>query len=33
VRAPWNPEWINTVKKVVLKSIDEEGMVRFLLED
>ena len=33
VRAPWNPEWINTVKKVVLKSIDEEGVVRFLLED
>jgi threonylcarbamoyladenosine tRNA methylthiotransferase MtaB len=33
VRAPWNPELINTVKKVVLKSIDEEGMVRFLLED
>lgn len=33
VRAPWNPEWINTVKKVVLKSIDEEGMVRFFLED
>ncbi len=30
VRAPWNPEWINTVKKVKLNLIDEEGIVRFL---
>jgi len=29
VRSPWNPEWINTIKKVVLDSIDDEGMVRF----
>ena len=30
VRAPWNPEWINTVKKVKLNLIDEEGIVSFL---
>ena len=29
VRAPWNPKWVNTVKKVVLDYVDEEGMVRF----
>tara|TARA_S200000501_G_C20858974_1_gene758875 strand:- start:1504 stop:2856 length:1353 start_codon:yes stop_codon:yes gene_type:complete len=29
VRAPWNPDWINTVRKVKLNKIDEEGIVRF----
>ncbi|MDG1652074.1 MAG: tRNA (N(6)-L-threonylcarbamoyladenosine(37)-C(2))-methylthiotransferase MtaB [Flavobacteriaceae bacterium] len=33
VRAPWNPDWINTVKKVKLKEIDDEGIVRFSLVD
>jgi threonylcarbamoyladenosine tRNA methylthiotransferase MtaB len=29
VRAPWNPKWVNTIKKVTLDKIDEEGFVRF----
>jgi len=29
VRAPWNPDWINTIRKVKLNKIDEEGIVRF----
>lgn len=29
VRAPWNPEWVNTTKKVRLTEIDEGGYVRF----
>ena len=29
VRAPWNPDWINTIRKVKLIKIDEEGIVRF----
>ena len=29
VRAPWNPDWVNTVKKVKLNKIDKEGIVRF----
>jgi threonylcarbamoyladenosine tRNA methylthiotransferase MtaB len=29
VRAPWNPEWVNTTKKVGLTEIDEGGYVRF----
>ena len=29
VRAPWNPKWVNTIKKVTLDKIDEEGIVRF----
>ena len=29
VRAPWNPEWVNTTKKVSLTEIDEGGYVRF----
>jgi threonylcarbamoyladenosine tRNA methylthiotransferase MtaB len=29
VRAPWNPDWVNTTKKVVLDNLDEEGIVRF----
>ena len=29
VRAPWNPNWVNTVKKVELSKIDEDGIVRF----
>ena len=32
-RAPWNPDWVNTVKKVKLDIIDEEGIVRFLVLD
>ena len=29
VKAPWNPELVNTLHKVVLKEIDEDGLVRF----
>ncbi len=29
VRAPWNPELVNTLHPVCLREIDEEGMVRF----
>ena len=29
VRAPWNPEWVNTTKKVRLTEIDQGGYVRF----
>jgi threonylcarbamoyladenosine tRNA methylthiotransferase MtaB len=29
VRAPWNPGWVNTTKKVRLTEIDEGGYVRF----
>ena len=29
VRAAWNPEWVNTTKKVRLTDIDEGGYVRF----
>ncbi|MFC7358545.1 tRNA (N(6)-L-threonylcarbamoyladenosine(37)-C(2))-methylthiotransferase MtaB [Jejudonia soesokkakensis] len=29
VKAPWNPELINTLHKVVLTKIDEDGLVRF----
>ena len=32
-RAPWNPDWVNTIKKVKLDKIDEEGIVRFLVLD
>ena len=31
VRAPWDPSWVNTIKKVQLKEIDEGGYVRFEL--
>ena len=29
VKAPWNPELVNTLHKVELTKIDEDGMVRF----
>jgi threonylcarbamoyladenosine tRNA methylthiotransferase MtaB len=29
VKAPWNPELVNTVHRVQLKSIDNDGLVRF----
>ena len=29
VKAPWNPELVNTLQKVYLKKIDEDGSVRF----
>ncbi|MCK8520809.1 tRNA (N(6)-L-threonylcarbamoyladenosine(37)-C(2))-methylthiotransferase MtaB [Aquimarina sp. D1M17] len=29
VKMPWNPAYVNTLHKVVLTEIDEEGMVRF----
>lgn len=29
VKAPWNPEWVNTLHKVKLTEIDEDGLVRF----
>jgi len=25
---PWNPKWVNKVKKVYLEEIDEEGLMR-----
>jgi threonylcarbamoyladenosine tRNA methylthiotransferase MtaB len=28
VKAPWNPELVNTIHKVELKKIDEDGLVR-----
>ncbi|MBT7656102.1 MAG: tRNA (N(6)-L-threonylcarbamoyladenosine(37)-C(2))-methylthiotransferase MtaB [Flavobacteriales bacterium] len=31
VRAPWNPGWVNTTKKVRLTELDEGGYVRFVL--
>ena len=32
VRTPWNPELVNTLKEVVLDSVDSEGYVRFELK-
>ena len=29
VKAPWNPELVNTLQKVKLSKIDEDGLVRF----
>jgi threonylcarbamoyladenosine tRNA methylthiotransferase MtaB len=29
VKTPWNPELINTLHKVELSKIDEDGLVRF----
>ena len=29
VKAPWNPELVNTVHQVVLTTIDDDGLVRF----
>lgn len=29
VKAPWNPELANTLHEITLKSIDEDGLVRF----
>ena len=29
VKAPWNPELVNTLHKIRLTEIDEDGMVRF----
>jgi threonylcarbamoyladenosine tRNA methylthiotransferase MtaB len=29
VKTPWNPELVNTLHKVELKKIDEDGLVRF----
>lgn len=29
VKAPWNPEWINTLHQIELTEIDEDGLVRF----
>ncbi len=29
VRSPWNPNWVNVLKKVKLDQIDDEGFVRF----
>lgn len=29
VKAPWNPELVNTLQKVTLTKIDEDGLVRF----
>ncbi|CAM1349801.1 tRNA (N(6)-L-threonylcarbamoyladenosine(37)-C(2))-methylthiotransferase MtaB [Tenacibaculum crassostreae] len=29
VKAPWNPELVNTIHKITLTTIDEDGLVRF----
>ena len=29
VKAPWNPELVNTIHPVYLTKIDDDGMVRF----
>lgn len=29
VKAPWNPDWVNTLREVRLTEIDEDGLVRF----
>ena len=29
VKSPWNPELVNTIHKVILKKIDDDGLVRF----
>ena len=29
VKAPWNPELVNTLQNVILTNIDEDGLVRF----
>jgi len=29
VKAPWNPEFVNTLQEVELKQIDDDGLVRF----
>ncbi len=29
VKAPWDPSLVNTMHKVILKSVDEDGLVRF----
>ena len=33
VKAPWNPELINTLHRVELTEIDEDGLVRFLFSE
>jgi len=33
VKAPWNPEWVNTLHQVELTEIDEDGIVRFVFMD
>lgn len=33
VKAPWNPELINTIHSVVLKEIDADGLMRFEFEN
>jgi threonylcarbamoyladenosine tRNA methylthiotransferase MtaB len=29
VKAPWNPELVNTLQQIKLTEIDEDGLVRF----
>ena len=29
VKAPWNPELVNTLQEITLTKIDEDGLVRF----
>ncbi|WP_034229179.1 tRNA (N(6)-L-threonylcarbamoyladenosine(37)-C(2))-methylthiotransferase MtaB [Aquimarina pacifica] len=31
VKMPWNPEYVNTLHEIILKEIDDEGVVRFRL--
>ena len=33
VKSPWNPELVNTIQKVELAGIDDDGMVRFDFEE
>jgi threonylcarbamoyladenosine tRNA methylthiotransferase MtaB len=32
VRSAWNPELVNTLKEIILESIDSEGYVRFRIK-
>lgn len=29
VKAPWNPDLVNTLHQIVLSKIDDDGLVRF----
>lgn len=33
VKAPWNPELVNTLEKITLTKIDEDGLVRFKVSE
>jgi threonylcarbamoyladenosine tRNA methylthiotransferase MtaB len=33
VKAPWNPELVNTLQEIILTEIDEDGLVRFKVSE